>query len=98
MSTIVPDGSTNTIDSSVRYVFSTMPHAMPLELFATTPPIVHATSLAGSGPRRWPWRASRALTCRTVAPGWARTRVPPSSTSMRRNALRVSIRMPSVDA
>ena len=31
-------------------VFSSVPQAMPLELLATTPPIVHAISLAGSGP------------------------------------------------
>ena len=42
---------------------------MPLELFAITPPIVHAISLAGSGPNFLPKRASRALTARTVTPG-----------------------------
>src|SRR4051795_6613127 len=41
---------------------------MPLELLATTPPIVQADSLAGSGPSLRPYRASRALTARTVAP------------------------------
>ncbi len=39
-----------TIDSIVRYELNSVPHTIPLELFATTPPIVHAASLAGSGP------------------------------------------------
>ncbi len=81
----------------MRYEFSAVPQAMPLELFATTPPIVQAASLAGSGPRRWPCRASRALTWRTVAPGWARTRRPPSSTSMRPNPCRTSTSSPAPD-
>ena len=72
----MPLASTITADSSVRYVFCVVPHAIPLELFATTPPIVQAISLAGSGPSLRPWRSSRALTCRTVAPGPTRTRWP----------------------
>ena len=41
-----------------------------------TPPTVQAISLAGSGPSRRPYGASRALTIRTVTPGWTRTRRP----------------------
>ena len=46
---------------------------MPEELFATTPPRVQATSLAGSGPSIRPYRARRVLTERTVAPGPTRS-------------------------
>ena len=49
-SMVVPLASTSVIDSRVRYVFCSMPHAMPLELLAMTPPMVQAISLAGSGP------------------------------------------------
>ena len=61
-----------------------VPQVMPLELLATTPPIVQADSLAGSGPSLRPYGASRALTWRSTAPGCTRTRAPPSSTSMPR--------------
>ena len=73
-----------------------IPQAIPLELFAITPPIVQATSLAGSGPNFLPNRASLAFTARTVAPGWTFTFNPPSSTSKLRKFLRVSTRIPSV--
>ena len=59
-----------------------MPHAIPEELLATTPPSVQALSLAGSGPSLRPCASSRALTCPTVAPGPTRTRSP--STAARR--------------
>ena len=75
-----------------------MPHAMPLELLATTPPIVQADSLAGSGPSLRPYPASRALTARTVAPGCTRTRAPSSRTSMPRKLRRVSTSTPSLVA
>ena len=75
---------------------ATVPQAIPLELFATTPPMVQALSLAGSGPSLRPHRASRRFTWRTVAPGPTRTRSPLSSTSMSRKLRRESTRMPSV--
>ncbi len=50
VSITVPEGSTTVSDSSVRYVLSTVPQFMPEELLATTPPMVQAASLAGSGP------------------------------------------------
>lgn len=81
VSSTVPEGSTSTIDSRVRYVLNSVPHAIPEELFATTPPSVHAVSLAGSGPSSRPCGASRALTWRTVTPGCTRTRAPSSRTS-----------------
>ncbi len=59
-----------------------VPHVMPLELLAMTPPMVQADSLAGSGPSRRPYGASRRLTWRRTAPGPTRTRRPPSSTSI----------------
>ena len=46
-----------------------MPQLIPLELLATTPPIVQADSLAGSGPSMRPKGRSAALTARTVVPG-----------------------------
>ena len=71
---------------------------MPDELFATTPPSVHAPSLAGSGPSLRPYAARRALTWRIVAPGPTRTRAPSPSTSTRRKWRRVSARIPPVTA
>ncbi|MCY1234441.1 hypothetical protein D9M72_470240 [compost metagenome] len=50
VSITVPEGRTTVNDSRVRYVLSTVPQFMPEELLATTPPMVHAASLAGSGP------------------------------------------------
>lgn len=41
---------TMTMDSRVRSVLNSVPQAIPEELLATTPPMVHATSPAGSGP------------------------------------------------
>ncbi len=79
-------------------MLNSVPQAMPLELLATTPPIVQADSLAGSGPSLRPYRASRVLTARTVAPGWTRTRAPSSSTSICRKLRRVSTRTPSAVA
>ena len=55
----------------------------PLELLATTPPMVQAISLAGSGPSLRPCRGQAGVDLRTVAPGCTRTRAPSSSTSTR---------------
>ena len=98
VSTTVPLGSTTVRDSSVLYVLSTVPQAMPDELLATTPPMVQAPSLAGSGPNLRPYGASRAFSARTVTPGWTRTRAPSSSTSMPLKLRRTSTRTPSVRA
>ena len=57
------------IDASVAYVLNSVPHAMPLELLATTPPMVQAISLAGSGPSFLPYFAKARFTCFTVDPG-----------------------------
>ena len=73
-----------------------MPQLMPEELSARTPPKVHATDEAGSGPSLRPYLARTALTATTVAPGWTRTLRPPSRTSMPRNDLRVSTMTPFV--
>ncbi len=98
VSTTVPLASTTVIASTVRYAVRAVPDDMPDELFATTPPIVHAISLAGSGPRRRPCRSRCALTSRSVAPGSQRTRSPPSSTSTRVKRVRVSTSTPAPDA
>jgi hypothetical protein len=71
---------------------------MPLELLATTPPIVQATSLAGSGPSLRLKRASEVLTARTVAPGLIETCSPWLPTFILRKFLRVSTRNPSLVA
>ncbi len=98
MPTTVPLASTTVIASTVRYAVRAVPDDMPDELFATTPPIVHAISLAGSGPSRRPCRSRCALTSRSVAPGTQRTRSPPSSTSTRVKRVRVSTSTPAPDA
>ena len=77
-------------------MFALIPQAMPEELLATTPPMVQAISLAGSGPSAVPCRRSRALTLRSTAPGPQRTRAPSSSTSTSRKPRRVSASTPSV--
>jgi hypothetical protein len=69
---------------------------MPLELLATTPPIVQATSLAGSGPSLRLNLASDVLTARTVAPGLTETTSPFSPTLIPRKFLRVSTKNPSL--
>src|ERR671929_155735 len=63
-----------------------------------TPPIVQAPSLAGSGPSRRRYGASRAFTARTVTPGCTRTRAPSSSTSTPLNPVRVSTSTASLSA
>ena len=65
----VPLGRTIVSESRVAYELNSVPHAIPLELFATTPPIVQAISLAGSGPSFRPYFAKAIFTCFTVAPG-----------------------------
>ena len=75
-----------------------MPQHIPLELLATTPPIVQATSLAGSGPSLRLKRASEVLTARTVAPGLTETTSPFLPTLMPRKFLRVSTKKPSLVA
>ena len=55
-----------------------------------TPPMVQASSLAGSGPSRRRYGASRLLTARTVTPGSTRTRAPSSRTSTPWKWVRVS--------
>src|SRR5699024_12794662 len=71
---------------------------MPEELLLTTPPMVAADSLAGSGPNLRPYSAKRALTCATVSPGSTRTTRPCSSTAMLRKPRRTSTSKPSPDA
>ena len=78
----VPLGKTIVSESRVEYELNSVPHAIPLELFATTPPIVQAISLAGSGPSLRPYLANAIFTCFTVAPGCTRTRAPLSNTSI----------------
>lgn len=45
-----------------------VPCDIPLELFATAPPIVQAVSDAGSGPSLRPCRRRRGFTARTAGP------------------------------
>lgn len=66
VSSTVPEARTTSRDSSVWYMFRSVPQVMPLELLAMTPPSVQAVSLAGSGPSRRPNGASRAFTARSV--------------------------------
>lgn len=73
-----------------------MPQLIPEELSASTPPRVHATDDAGSGPSLRPYLARTELTATIVAPGWTRTLRPPSSTSMPRKDRRVSTMTPFV--
>ncbi len=95
VSTTVPLGRTKVSEETVRYEFLVVPAVMPEALFATTPPMVHAMALAGSGPRIRPCRARAALARMTVVPGRILARAPSSRTSMPVQCLRTSTRMSS---
>jgi len=72
VSRIVPLGSTTITESRVAYGLAWVPHVMPEELLATIPPIVQATSEAGSGPSTRPRRRREALARLMVVPGSGR--------------------------
>ena len=93
-----PFGKTKIKDSIVRYEFCCVPQHIPLELFATTPPIVQAISLAGSGPSLRLCRANAPFTARIVAPGLTRTDFPSTPTEISRKFFRVSTKKPSAIA
>ena len=73
-----------------------MPHRIPPELLATTPPTQAMLVEAGSGPRRRLRRASNRLACPRTTPGCARRRAPSSSTRTRRQWRRTSTRIASL--
>ncbi|RPK36204.1 hypothetical protein EES39_32145 [Streptomyces sp. ADI92-24] len=95
VSTTVPPGSTKVSDETVRYELRLVPAVIPEALLATTPPIVQAIALAGSGPSSRPCRARVALARMIVVPGRMRARAPPSRTSMPAQWCRTSTRMSS---
>lgn len=79
----------------MRYELRVVPAVIPEALLATTPPIVQAIALAGSGPSSRPCRARAALARTTVVPGRMRARAPSSRTSMPAQWWRTSTRMSS---
>ncbi len=95
VSTTVPLGRTAVSEATVRYELRVVPAVMPEALLATTPPIVQAIALAGSGPRTRPYGASAALARTTVVPGRMRARAPPSRTSTPAQWRRTSTRTSS---
>ena len=73
-----------------------MPHLIPPELLATTPPMFAISVEAGSGPSLRPWGARTRLAWPRIIPGPIEARAPSSRTSIPPKFLWTSISIPSV--